>query len=251
MSSKAKSTTDINSPETLNLVAFRHFFYPLDDDDFALLRKRKVTVGKIPEMTLQVLQRTLLKGIRITEVRWVDIYDKLLDQFRSSFPDDGTYAFKNEENWILVRTDSKEKADRNRVAERIAVLRSYSGRYGFALRSESREKGDAMLTKALFVSDPGVVPSHHFRTPDIADLGVKLNLHLSSACRVVLENKLSPIGVSTFKASFQDRFGEDWKDGFVRAFELHRLDVDDVEAAIGFFVDILALKQSIPGSILK
>jgi hypothetical protein len=249
VSSKVK-TTEIETP-SLNLVFFKRFAYPLGEADFTLLRQRKVTVGKIPEMALQMLRRTLLQGVRIVELRWVEIYDQLLEQFRSSFPDDGTYAFKNEANWILVRTDTKDKAARALVSERIAVLRSYAGRYGFALRSESRERDDVLLTRATFVADPEIVPSHHFRTHDIADSGVRLNLHLSGACRLVLENKKSPIGVPTFKSTFQDRFGEEWKDGFVRAFEFHRLSTEDIEAALGFFSDLLALKQSIKGSSTK
>lgn len=245
----SKQQPSAKESSQLTLVVFKDRYYPLADTDFTLMREHKITVGCIPEVTLSVLRRTLLKGVKIVEVRWIEVFYQLLEQFKASFSKhDAEYRFRSEENWIIVSVDSDDKEGVQFAQEQVTVLRKYAGRYGFALRSQVKERDGSTLIRASFIRDPEIVPSHHFRTPDLEDSGLRLNLHLSQSCRLVLENRKSPIGIPTVKALFQDRLGEEWKDGFARAFELHRLSSEDMLSAIGFFSDLLILQQSLKKS---
>ncbi len=120
----------ILSSDKLQLVRFRKELFPIKVSDFQLLREHKISVTRIQRDLLPILEKTLLKGVKVEVHSWETVYLGLLGQFKASLPKQ-LYDFNHEENWIIVYTDSIHKVDISRLESSISQLQQYAGRYGF------------------------------------------------------------------------------------------------------------------------
>lgn len=222
----------------LHLVRFRKEYFPVTPSDLALLRKRQVSVARIAESSIVILSKTLLKGVKFKFHTWVELYSSLLDHFKSTFPEG--FDFEASENWILVRAEGDPKETQTVLQNRVALLSKYCGRYGFRIHHMTKDRKTYSLTKILFVPDRNLVPSMYFNTADSLDEPLNLKFHLSPSCRVVFTKKKSPSGIPCLKVVFEDRSGPDFTESFSRAFNFSDVTVEDCNAALNFFAELIS-----------
>lgn len=232
-----------NKPETtqeLNLVRFRGEYFPLAIRDWQLLNSRSLAVARISESSLQILKKTLLKGVKISFQPWATVYEQLLERFKDSFSAD--FAFDNAENWMLIRSEKNSQADKE-LSTRIALLVRYCGRYGFRIAYMTKNRKDYNLTRLMFVPDKEVVPALHFNEGDLVDTPVELKFNLSPSCRVRFTKRKSPSGIPSLNVVFEDRFKDTWSETFSRGFNFSEIKKSDCDAAIGFFVALASFSN--------
>ena len=228
----------------LQLVSFRKELFPVKPSDYEILRENGVTVSRIQTDILPLLQRSLLKGIKIQVFPWVDVYELLVDHFIAHLPKP-TYECIHEENWILINTDSIDKPDRQKLESRISQLTHYAGRYGFRVRFEHKEKkdkgSDYTLTRIVFLADPNMIPSFYFGSGESEDSTINFEFSLSPACRIRFLKRKSPAGVQSFTTIFEDKVGDTWVENTSRSFNFNYLKESDCRQAIGFFSHLISL----------
>lgn len=231
--------------DNLSLVRFRGEYFPFSETDFRLLRERNVSVFRISESTLDILSRTLLKGVKIEQHPWSKVYSDIISSFQASLLEasaEGVFQFKQEKNWmtIMVDTSDEETKESNLSAcnRHVNQLTEYVGRYGIRAVQQEKDREGYRLVRITFNPDENIIPSFFFGCREDHNAPLFLELNLSSAARLKFQKRLNLNGEPTFAVAFEDRFGDHYAEAFTRGFPFSSLKPKDCEAAIEFFVNL-------------
>lgn len=224
---------------TIRFVSFRDELFALEPEDFKVLRDRGVTISRIPKDVFPILQKTLLSSVNVQYFSWPEVYEKLLEQFKSSFPK--KFSFHADENWLVVRVEDPDEEDKKVYDVRYDLLSQYAARYSFRVRQQVKNKEDHVLIRLVFVFDPSIIPSFYFGTNENSTTPLKYCLQLSPNCRIRFERQKSPTGMMGFKAVFEDKVGDDWSENTSRAFNFSYLSAETCREAVNFFGHLVSI----------
>lgn len=230
--------------DTLHLVKFREFLFPLDLSDYHAMKERECTVFRMHESTVGILGRTLLKGLKIDIHPWKEVYPPLLERFKSKLTDSepGAFEIKSEANWVMTRHAPEAEIDKFLQAT-IDQLVSYMGRYGIKTLVEKKPREPYLLTRITFIPDPEIAPETFF-VPEVSSRApLEFKMRFSDACQLHFIQKPE---TKTLSVSFEDRTGDEYRESFSRAFAFSRMKIEDCYAGIDFFSNLLSKIKAKP-----
>lgn len=240
------STKKSSAGDRLTLVKLKGQYFPLSEADYKLLCDKHVAVFRISEENLTLLSSILLKGVRIEQRLFRDVYPELLNAFieglNASSDEEGAYDFKHEANWILVRTETPDEetgeSRLNAMHKFSNMLVEYMGRYGLRTKQESKTREKYVLTRLEFIPDPDIVPSFYFGNKEDYNTPLRMVFNMGKSARLVFNKRQNIGGEATMAITFEDRFGDHWQEAFTRAFPMSLLAEKDCTTAIEFFVEL-------------
>ncbi len=232
--------------QSVSLIRIQGEYFPRSEADYRLLRELHVPVFRISEKTLEVLNALLLKGVRVEIQQWGAVYPELLESFKSSLADSAeqqdVFGFFHEKNWLMIQTDTSDKATRERYVNTTSRfcnrLAEIMGRYGIRTAIELKERKGYQLSRLTFSHDENIVPSFYFGTKEDYNAPLTLDFNLSPNARLRFNKRLLINNEPTFSVVFEDRYGDHWQEVFSRGFPFSMMKAKDCEEAIGFFVDL-------------
>lgn len=243
--------------DKLSLVKFKGEYFPLEERDYRLMRSRNVSVFRLSESTLNILSNLLLKNVKIEQHPWGKVYPSLLNSFKASLKqfsiESGSldiHTFKQEENWIMVMTDTSDESTKDanvlHCQQSCNQLSEFMGRYGLRTKIESKSKDGYQLTRLTFVPDENIVPSFYFGCREDYNAPLSFDFNLGKSAKLRFSKRLTLQGEPTFGVSFEDKFGDHYQEAFVRAFPFSHVSAKDCEGAIEFFVNLHARLTVLP-----
>lgn len=220
---------------TIELVKFRGEYFPLQERDYRTLKEFGVMTFRINQTSLDVLQRTLLKGKRVNIQQWNAVYPLLCQEFSNSLPEEVDTDLQGKR--IIARFRTSSSID-ERFNQSFKVFSHYMGRYGVRVRLDTKEVGRYTLCRVQCESDDTINPAGYFGSPDQLRSPSESYLYLSQSCRLRLSKASWADGTPIIQVDFQDRSGEVFSTSFSRSFPLKLMTPQSVAESAYFFADI-------------
>lgn len=224
----------MSSNNTINLVTFQKQLFPGDSDAVRALRRAGVTVMRLSESNLSLLEKIdAFKGASVRKVSFQEaIWPSFNKNLRNDLAQFGELVFLTEHETLLrmEKPTQQEKASLNELLDK---ARLYVMRFCVRLVFESKE--DDTKHRIRFHYDENLSNGYAFESLNdsktitntltgINRLEVK-SVELNLAPSVKLRFTLSKVnGIQTFEASLLDKQGEAWSETMRRTGKFDGLD---------------------------
>lgn len=213
----------------LHLVSRSDELFPYDDAAFQQMKAAGLTVFRLPAELLPTLQHSLLSRVPLRITPFRDVYVKFMEFFidtrLSAIPN---LVAKPEQRLLYLAFDHADLELANPIIQEFGFV---LGRYGVKVSRENRTvngsdgKPQRSLVKLTCSPDPDINPSVYFKDA-IQSTDSSARLNLSGAAALVFNTRPSTMtpGRLALSVSFEDKFGDEWVQAFVREFSLSGLD---------------------------
>jgi hypothetical protein len=238
----------------LRLVEVNKYLVPANKKDLELLTQRSIRIYKIASDRLPTLKGRILKGLKVTVLKWADISDKVI---RSVM--DRPNVQEAIARWKLVQTEENNlelhvawkygAKNKEALDTAVSMLGNLLCRFCVRIRSlEWKNLSDAryssnthvypvgsdldrMVSKySIIIDTENIEPTHGYGEQLSAAVDSSTIINLSRFSRLRLENSKSTMfeGQRSLVIVFEDLSGTTWVESLRRTLDVSRLKPEEL-----------------------
>ena len=225
----AKSKTA--KQQVLTLLLLKGNYYPSDNADYDLLKRRNVCIYRIPSGSLPQLKATALNHLDIQVKPFSELWEEFVPSLEENFATLGTlHVVSQHEFWV--------KAADNRAAEIDKYLEKVSRfvqRYCIRVVTDVSKKQEFVRYKIKFVYAEEIDNSYAFVNENLT--GPSITVPLTTCLRMVFTQRIVE-GMPSITVQVQDKLGLDWSDCLNRTGRMSNIPKEDLAKLGAYFLNL-------------